>query len=629
MEEADDVGCCRWQEGSTTARHASRVAAALDALLADGLVGHPGSTSDGATWARAARVCLDSRGVSEAKSADRSAATKILGSMERYGFVRAKLERRHCVGPLEAWNETAGELTAAGRRLVDAWRRGDTAEVEACVLAAMALRSLPSPLEDDWSRPPVNPVGIVAAVLLALEAIDPNEGFLAPAEAACFVQTADGSSCPHGVAERILAYREAKTRSADHRAFEEAALVAAAGRGGRQVRPDTVMSYADVAFRWCEDTGVFRRCKLGRKLVLRLAPTQEARMKAAALARGMAPANGLADPLTYLTRLEAGHFDHSAPASAVAEVELVRRDTRRAAQALRELLGILESGEGLARTRRRIAAQDPETLRREQDAADNPARDWPAVRELLINLTEEADLGIEALKPSAALEWALFRSLLLLVGPGGLATLAEQARRFQIAADLLPISTAPGRGSDVEFRCRGGLLMAGEATLTTGSRQAATEGEAVRRHAAELTRQAGTAGRAVSVFVAPTIDLNTLDWFRQGSHWLDGERVSADVVPLTIGQVVALGDAVAVRGGGTLAWLRGFLEECLLGREAGPLAWLEGIAEAVRHAVEEGGVATVQRGGRAMPLAVAPAAVRRQAPRNRGKGQGSLFDLMA
>jgi hypothetical protein len=166
--------------------------------------------------------------------------------------------------------------------------------------------------------------------------------------------------------------------------------------------------------------------------------------------------------------------------------------------------------------------------------------------------------------------------MLLLVGPGGSATPPHVARRFPIAADLLPTAHAPGGGADVEMRLSSGLLLAGEATLLgVGQRQMSAEAEPVRLHVARLAQRLGE-GRAIGLFVAPSLDLNLVQSLASGTFWIGAESVPSDVVPMTLAQLVRLGDA-AVTGGGHPERIESVLRQCLERRGEGEVAWLQAI----------------------------------------------------
>jgi hypothetical protein len=73
-----------------------------------------------------------------------------------------------------------------------------------------------------------------------------------------------------------------------------------------------------------------------------------------------------------------------------------------------------------------------------------------------------------------------------------------------------------------------------EVTLTSSSRQEAAEGESVRRHVAQYTKEAEKP--VFGLFIAVQVDSNTAHTFRSGDWYLpDDNKLTLDIVPLTLG----------------------------------------------------------------------------------------------
>lgn len=114
----------------------------------------------------------------------------------------------------------------------------------------------------------------------------------------------------------------------------------------------------------------------------------------------------------------------------------------------------------------------------------------------------------------AYFEWVLWRAFLAI---DSLVNKPNEARRFKIDQDFLPVGTAPGNGPDLIFEFNDFVLVV-EVTLTTNSRQEAAEGEPVRRHVADLVmHHQERAGKPVyGLFIANRVDSNTAETFRIG-----------------------------------------------------------------------------------------------------------------
>ncbi len=168
----------------------------------------------------------------------------------------------------------------------------------------------------------------------------------------------------------------------------------------------------------------------------------------------------------------------------------------------------------------------------------------------------------------AYFEWLLWRVLLAL---GYLVIPPNKVRRFNVDQDFFPVHTASGGGADVIGEYADSVLVV-EVTLTENSRQEAAEGEPVRRHVADVLEKFEPLGKAVyGLFIARRIDTNTAETFRLGIWYKkNDERVSLDVVPLTLGQ------------------LRKILHNGLEAEKLGPALLIEMIiaASLVRHDVQ-------------------------------------------
>jgi hypothetical protein len=585
-----------------------RLAGALDAWLRTGTVGKPGSTANcGPEWQAKARRVLHKQGVSLPITGDSSASPKMLRAMESYGLLSA----RETVGLTHAETRrrasAAGALTEAGRKLVEAYRAGDEKAFSDCCASALALRSVPSPLEPGWAGASVSPIGLTAAVLLALEPLVGDEAVLTRAEMAVCLQVFGGDADPAELARRVLEFRQSRMTARNLRARKDAVLKKSAKDSGCRVKPDTLEDYADCVFNRYVETGIFEI--VGKLKVLRLAAGFEARAKASRLASLQSPASALDDPSSYLERLEAGAYSwkgRTAPASRKLSERVKARET------IDALASISSRGR-----KGRVATSVPLVLERERIAAASPWSDWPQVRELLAELERSPRRDDELVARAAALEWCLFRAMLLFAGPQGVETPIHEARRFAIASDLKPVIHAPGRGAEVEFRCVGGMLLAGEATLLgAGIRQIEKEIEPVKRHVAELPSRLGS-GRPYGLLIAPGFDMNVVMALRDPRHWKGRDQRQCDVVPLTLGQVVQLGNAAAVARGGSPKWLETFMRDCLQGRSGGEAEWMAHVAASVRRAAR----AVIRPSASPQPKGV----------RADGKtaGQSNFFEILA
>jgi hypothetical protein len=140
----------------------------------------------------------------------------------------------------------------------------------------------------------------------------------------------------------------------------------------------------------------------------------------------------------------------------------------------------------------------------------------------------------------AYLEWVFWRAFLAI---NTLTNKPWEVRKFDIGADLNPLSNAPSRRPDMVCEFRDFVLVV-EVTFTENSRQEAAEGEPVRRHVADVTQQYLSSGKPVyGLFIAPRIDPNTAETFGRGTFILGTERFALKIVPVTIAQFTRMFEA--------------------------------------------------------------------------------------
>ena len=186
-----------------------------------------------------------------------------------------------------------------------------------------------------------------------------------------------------------------------------------------------------------------------------------------------------------------------------------------------------------------------------------------------LNGAKNIDITIED-KP-AYLEWSVWRAMLIF---NSLTVRPEKTRKFGLDADLMPIGCAPGGGPDIIMDYKDFVAVA-EVTMTGGSRQEAAEGEPVRRHVAKV--QLGRQDKEVyGLFIAPTIDDNTAEIFRNGTWWDNHKAIYLNVVPLTLQQFISIIESLKGHRR-TTAELKMMFDRCLVFRNIVGPQWLQHI----------------------------------------------------
>ncbi len=167
--------------------------------------------------------------------------------------------------------------------------------------------------------------------------------------------------------------------------------------------------------------------------------------------------------------------------------------------------------------------------------------------------------GKNVLDPALQLEWNLWRAILALDHTD------QVIGRFAVDPALNPVSHAPGNGADAIARFEDFDLLL-EATLLTGRKQYAAEGEPVTFHLAahlRALREAANPRAGFTLFVAPKIHEEAANWFLLHSSGRVRDhrgQFLLPVVPITIKQLQVVLDVAATRGGLSQAEVRSFCE---------------------------------------------------------------------
>jgi len=180
------------------------------------------------------------------------------------------------------------------------------------------------------------------------------------------------------------------------------------------------------------------------------------------------------------------------------------------------------------------------TVRREVEFANNQS-DASQIDEIiqylraLPNRQERIELGINSEAP-AYMEWSVWRAFLAI---NSIVNPILDTRGFKIDDEIKPIHHAPGGRADMSFQFDSWGLAA-EVTLTGGSRQVVTEGEPVRRHIYQFSRECE--GECFGLFIAPTIDINTAHYYLSPSWYAeqdaDAEAYYLRIVPIKLQQFI-------------------------------------------------------------------------------------------
>ena len=472
------------------------------------------------------------------------------------------------------------ELTPVGQNLLDA---DSTGAVQDVFFRQLVCHEIPSPIptESNFSGGRMKPFIFLLQVLNELR--KQSEEGVNNVEIAAFLQLFidHTEDTVKQTVTQILEFREKRNliygqtakKEFDHNKLQESASL-----GG--VRPGTLQDYADTTFRYSKMTGMVAQS--GSRLILR-----ENKISIIAELLLIEPKfSAFEDPIKYLINFYTGislPTDNSTFANEEIKrlvIELQKYDKEPSINItnLSESTGIQE----LERVRYSIL--DELSWTKEEQFAIDQAKDetLQEILDYIIALETPAKsrrFGI--IDRPAYLEWAIWRAFLAIdhiISP------IHETRRFPVDEDLLPRHTAPGGGSDLIFEFED-YILAVEVTLTTSSRQAAVEGEPVRRHVAEAKMKYSNKD-VYGIFIAPTIDNNSAETFRFGIWYQGDQDYYVNIVPFTLNQFHQIIE-IFQKNRYTPKNIQKLMDRCLTYRNAKAPEWKQMISEEINRWIDQ------------------------------------------
>ena len=548
-----------WHLANTTVRNPLRLKGGLEALVAGGFEGNMSKKRE-----QDIAHTLNEAGVislSPSTSDITSIARKWRSVLVKLGFLWPDVNMRPKICDVIQSDVGAPfALTPNGRRLLAAKSLQGQQEV---MLRSLSALFLPSPLEPGYDFPPFSPLKHILHILDEVQKIG-GESYISRLEMASIIILTNGQDDVSKIAKNIVEQRTSRADSTAKRKFDTAVMRSVVDSKG--LKENTLYDYQDVSFRYLKSTGLFQSRGRGIALV------PEKRKIADLL---VASQNLQLTATEYIDTLASGAV-------------LPTDSQQGATEVLSDLISIasewsiefdaanydLTSSEDISLARhdleyRIFEAKEVRYAAEQRDQMEEILAYLQMLDENRSNLKFGDDqLVIPKEERPAYFEWLLWRVLLAL---GYLVIPPNKVRRFNVDQDFFPVHTASGGGADVIGEYADSVLVV-EVTLTENSRQEAAEGEPVRRHVADVLEKFEPLGKAVyGLFIARRIDTNTAETFRLGIWYKkNDERVSLDVVPLTLGQ------------------LRKILHNGLEAEKLGPALLIEMIiaASLVRHDVQ-------------------------------------------
>ena len=532
-----------WHIGNTTVRTPYRLRAALVALLTSHLHGNLLGRDNEQAFAD---LLYDEGLVRRHSSlgADRSdLGRKWRVALGQLGFLAYNLTKGHrdgidqrleaMVGGLPGLTGRPYEITPTGRLLVDA---KDMLSEQECFLRALAAYRIPSLLESHYKHQQFSPLHFTLAVLRHLDNLG-AEPLISFEEMALLLQRNTPDDGAAQVAEAIRNMREARDRAVVpirqfyRQAYQQAVLAdnPRVDPGRINTRVNTLNDYADLNFRYLKATGLFK--SKGRGITVSSERAEIVQHLSDESLVGL-------DDASYLRQLWQGAvIPTDERQTAVAVTRSLERTIRRKGVEHDVIDFASMDDEQLRIARHRLQAQ---LLRLdERDFADQQVEQVEEIVGLMDAILARGRkvlgdgrvISIPRTEMAVYFEWVIWRAFLAI---NSLENSPWEARRFEIDQDLLPVSHASAGGPDMSFIFEDAIVVV-EVTLTSSSRQEASEGEPVRRHVARYAEDNTTDKAVYGLFIAPRIDTNTAHTFRSGDWYTpDDSKVNVHIVPMQL-----------------------------------------------------------------------------------------------
>ncbi|OQX11361.1 MAG: hypothetical protein BWK73_17860 [Thiothrix lacustris] len=562
-----------WLFGNTTVRSPFRLRDGLQILQHSRLHGNLRGQEAECEFCR----LLGTEGIIDPKGDDTcSVGRKWRSALTQMGFLYPKLQ-----GQFASLQDDWGKpdtLTESGIRLVQAETVGGWQE---CFLRALAACYLPSLLEPAHKCPRFSPLRHTLAIMLELEDHTGTEA-LSFLEMALFIQRTSSENPISQLAIDIMDFRSRREASESKRKFDDSAFKQAQNEDG--IKAQSIKDYADTNLRYLKATGLFQNKGRGivfvaekRSLIRALVqdssiPEMDMDILIGIASGSKLPTDEFSGAWAAMEGLISALKTHGMETvipdglTVVADISTFCHHLEEKLNKLKEknyalnqrmqvkeilaYLGLLKK-----QRNRSILLEDGETI-------EIPSSDAPAYFEWII--------------------WRAFLAINSLVNP------PWEARRFKVDQGFMPVSTAPGNGSDMIFEFDDMVLVV-EVTLTSSSRQEAAEGEPVRRHVAQYAERFAETGKQIfGLFLAVNIDTNTANTFKLGEWYLkDDRKLDLHIVPMSLDDFTALFAAFAQEPAKLLPWLKLLLRDCRMYANKDAPEWKQKITQLTQQIIKK------------------------------------------
>lgn len=558
-----------WQLGNTSVRSGLRTRDALIALAGSGLEGQiRGRAGD-----KRFRQLLGDKGVVELGDDETdSVGRKFRSALNRLGFLYPEAPTgvsQTQIGPLDF-------ITPSGRRFIEA---ASIAGQQECFLRALLGISFDV---GDATYRECGDFSPLLHVLRVLDAIakrtgDSRTSFV---EFTVFIQTTSHRDTVSKIVDAIVRYRKARENSANKKRHDNETIDEQRIREVKPLTAQTYRDYGDMNLRWLRATGLFSQ--RGRGIGL----SDHRKSLIQQLQTFIIPEIDVVNYWKKMTLSPSLPVDNLSLAIENLE-ELSAEARKRNIKVPTDLTEVSTSADAAVK---RHNLEEVIAVFDESVYAGQQAQDWENIAKYLATMengrvrlrnADDESVVVPNGEAPAYLEWAVWRAFLAI---NRLKNPPSESRGFKVDRDFLPVGHAPSGVPDLVFEFEKFVLVV-EVTLSTSSRQEATEGVSVRNHVFQVTRSFRQRGAkpVFGLFIAPKLDPNTLMTFKGGAWIVEEDEFRIDVVPMTIGQFNQLFVAMFTWNFIDNAVLHKLVAECISIRDEStkPRQWQESIAKRI------------------------------------------------
>lgn len=448
-------------------------------------------------------------------------------------------------GEISGCNGSPWEITPLGKELIDA---DNNYSIEKVFKKIFILYRLPSSLDTQHMRncSQFSPLKIVLDTLKLTKS-------LSASEFALFILMNLRDDNAAEIKKKIKTFRDGfKIAKGRERKYAKQYFIK--NKLGTDKNFDTIISYVDTAYQYFKLTGLF--FQKGKTIYLK-GGTETSVERTLQLIEE----NQNISDQEYIIKLWSGNLDFLQNEETIKEnIKSISDFFKKIDIQIPKEITDKENNED-----KLIQIRDFQDNKTEELFYLKQQENWKTNLDLITNITKRRiELGERILDRSPEIfEWAAWRTLLSI---NNISCQPNQTRFFEVDLndeELLPLNDAKSGCEDLYFQFENYNLIV-EVTYTESSRQDSAERYSVREHLVKRVKENENNKDVYALFIAPSLDLNTLQAFNMSYFLKEIEYSNLKIVPLTVEQYSLIFEKIMNKKNETRnILLKEFLDSCL------------------------------------------------------------------